>query len=55
MIRNDQVEFEAALTFATNAGNLRLELSDYLENPQNAKKKVVEKKAPAETEIEIER
>ena len=54
MIRNDQVEFETALTFATNAGNLRLELADYLDNPQGARKKAAEKK-PSETEIEIER
>jgi twitching motility protein PilT len=50
MIRNDSVEFEAALSYSTNAGNLRLELADYLENPRGhaARKK-------QETEIEIER
>jgi twitching motility protein PilT len=47
LIRNDVVEFDTALTFATNAGNLRLELSDYLEGGGGKKK-------PA-TEIEIER
>ena len=30
--------FEAALGFATNAGNLRLEMQDYLEDPRNKKK-----------------
>jgi twitching motility protein PilT len=48
LIRNDVVEFETALTYATNAGNLRLELADYLEGGGATKKK------PA-TEIEIER
>ena len=51
MIRNDQVDFEAALSYSTNAGNLRLELTDYLENTRNA----APKKKPGETEIEIER
>ncbi|HSY33885.1 MAG TPA: PilT/PilU family type 4a pilus ATPase [Verrucomicrobiae bacterium] len=48
LIRNDIVEFETAMTYATNAGNLRLELSDFLEGGGAIKKK------PA-TEIEIER
>ena len=48
LIRNDVVEFEIAMTYATNAGNLRLELSDYLEGGGATKKK------PA-TEIEVER
>ena len=34
MIRNGQVDFEAALSYSTNAGNLRLELADFLENPR---------------------
>jgi twitching motility protein PilT len=49
MIRNDQVDLEAALSYSTNAGNLRLELADYLENPGKTPKK------KSETEIEIER
>jgi twitching motility protein PilT len=52
MIRNGQVDFEAALSYSTNAGNLRLELADYLENPRAT---AVAKKKPGETEIEIER
>jgi len=48
LIRNDVVEFETAMTYATNAGNLRLELADFLEGGGATKKK------PA-TEIEIER
>jgi twitching motility protein PilT len=51
MIRNGQVDFEAALSYSTNAGNLRLELADFLENPRAG----AAKKKPSETEIEIER
>jgi twitching motility protein PilT len=36
-IRSGVVDFETALGFATNAGNLRLELQDYLEDPKNRK------------------
>jgi twitching motility protein PilT len=46
LIRNGVVDFEVALTYSTNAGNLRLELADYLEGAATKKK-------PA-TEIEIE-
>jgi twitching motility protein PilT len=52
MIRTGQVDFEAALSYSTNAGNLRLELADFLENPRAA---AAPKKKPSETEIEIER
>lgn len=38
MIRGDLVEFETALGFATNPGNLRLEMQDYLEDPRSRKK-----------------
>src|SRR6202790_1609614 len=47
LIRNGVVDFETALTYSTNAGNLRLELADYLESGGSRKK-------PA-TEMEIER
>src|ERR1700704_2563118 len=47
LIRNGIVDFDTALTYSTNAGNLRLELADYLEGAASKKK-------PA-TEIEIER
>ena len=52
LIRNGIVDFETGLTYSTNAGNLRLELADYIENPQSA---VLAKKAPEATEVEIER
>lgn len=34
-IRAGLVDFQTGLTFATNAGNLRLELADYVENARN--------------------
>jgi twitching motility protein PilT len=49
-IREGIVEFDTALTYATNAGNLRLELADFLENPKNRAPK-----SNQATEIEIER
>jgi twitching motility protein PilT len=52
LIRNGIVDFETGLTYSTNAGNLRLELADYLENPGSA---APAKKASQATEIEIER
>ncbi len=51
LIRNGIVDFETALSYSTNAGNLRLELADYLENPH----KTAPAKSKATTEIEIER
>ena len=50
MIRTDVIDFEVGLSYASNAGNLRLELADYLENPKAPKKK-----SSDATEIEIER
>jgi twitching motility protein PilT len=52
MIRNGTVDFETGLTYSTNAGNLRLELADYIENPKNAPAK---RPAGQMTEVEIER
>jgi twitching motility protein PilT len=49
-IRDGLVDFETALGFATNAGNLRLELQDYLDDPKNRKAR-----ASQATEVEIER
>jgi twitching motility protein PilT len=51
MIREGLVDFEVALGYSTNAGNLRLEMQDYLEDPKNRKAQTRGK----ETEIEIER
>jgi twitching motility protein PilT len=51
-IRNGIVDYETGLTYSTNAGNLRLEMADYLENPRNGSS--VSKSADR-VELEIER
>ena len=50
MIREGLVDFETGLSYATNAGNLRLQLADYLDETRRSRKAV-----ERETEIEIER
>ncbi len=35
LIRAGIVDFETALSYSTNAGNLRLEMADYLDGSQN--------------------
>jgi twitching motility protein PilT len=50
MIREGAVDFETGMSFATNAGNLRLQLADYLEDTKHGRKT-----RERETEIEIER
>jgi twitching motility protein PilT len=53
LIRAGVVDFETGLTFSTNAGNLRLEMADYLDERSNQKEKASN---PNETvDIEIER
>jgi twitching motility protein PilT len=49
-IRNGVVDFEAGMSYATNAGNLRLDLTDFLEGTGRHTKPGLR-----ETEIEIER
>ena len=51
LIRSDMVEFETGMSYATNAGNLRLEMADFLEQAQTN----VPAGNPSGTEIEIER
>jgi twitching motility protein PilT len=51
-IRQGLVDFETALSYSSNAGNLRLELQDFLDDPKN--RKALPRGAQA-TEIEIER
>ena len=51
-IRQGLVDFETALSYASNAGNLRLELQDYLDDPTNRK---APPRGAQSTEIEIER
>jgi twitching motility protein PilT len=52
LIRDGIVDFETGLTYSTNAGNLRLELADYADNPGNT---APAKKVQEMAEIEIER
>src|ERR1700722_19645432 len=52
MIRTGVVDLETGLQFATNAGNMRLELADYLENPNVAAKPRVKQERLTELEVE---
>jgi twitching motility protein PilT len=52
LIRAGVVDFETGMGYATNAGNLRLEMADYLDSQGNRKAKPVS--SPI-TELEIER
>jgi twitching motility protein PilT len=52
MIRTGVVDFETGLQFATNPGNMRLELADYLENPNVAAKPRVKQERLTELEVE---
>ena len=52
MIRTGVVDFETGLQFATNAGNMRLELADYLENPNSGAKPRVKRERLTEIEVE---
>jgi len=59
LIRAGIVEFETGLTYSTNAGNLRLEMADFLEERQHPNRTAASR-PPAHdpnrtTEIEIER
>jgi twitching motility protein PilT len=49
-IRSGIVDFDAGMSYATNAGNLRLDLTDFLEGTQRQTRPMLR-----ETELEIER
>ncbi len=51
MIRKGAIDIETGMSFATNAGNLRLQLADYLDDPRPSRNRAPER----ETELEIER
>jgi twitching motility protein PilT len=59
LIRAGVVDFETGLTYSTNAGNLRLEMADFLEERQHPNRPAASKPAAQDpnrtTEIEIER
>lgn len=52
LIREGVVDFNTGMTFATNAGNLRLELADFLDDAQNRRTSTDQAQA---VEVEIER
>jgi twitching motility protein PilT len=52
LIREGIVDADTGLTFATNAGNLRLELADFLEEARNRRGPAQQSEA---VEVEIER
>jgi len=52
-IRDAVIDFETGMAFSTNAGNLRLELADFLEGANRGAAK--SRPSLQETEIEIER
>ncbi|MGA2810183.1 MAG: PilT/PilU family type 4a pilus ATPase [Candidatus Acidiferrum sp.] len=58
-IRDGVVDFEVGLTYSTNAGNLRLELADFLDGQKKPLPGLHQgsavKPAASETEVEIER
>jgi len=51
MIREGVIEFDTGMSYATNAGNLRLQLADYIDEARNTSRAAPER----ETELEIER
>jgi len=51
-IREGLIDFETGMTFSTNAGNLRLEMADFLDNPRN---RPTVKASPEPVEVEFER
>jgi twitching motility protein PilT len=57
LIRAGIVDFETGLTYSTNAGNLRLEMADFLESTPKrpAASKPAVHDPNSTTEIEIER
>lgn len=52
LIRSGTVDFEMGMQFATNPGNMRLEMSDYLDNPNIAAKPKLKEERLTELEVE---
>ena len=51
LIRSGEIDLETGMTYATNAGNLRLELTDFLEAPTD--ERPAEVKQEQESELEL--
>jgi twitching motility protein PilT len=52
MIRADLIDFETGMSYATNAGNLRLQLQDWLEESKRLRRAVPLQEQDSELEIE---
>jgi Tfp pilus assembly ATPase PilU len=55
LIREGGITIEAGLTYATNAGNLRLQISDLVEAQEKAQEQQAAAGAAKDGEFEIER
>lgn len=55
LVRSEVIDMETAMAFATNAGNLRLELADFVEGKPKVKTAAPPVRDANATEIEIER
>lgn len=55
MVRDGVIEMETALSYATNAGNLQLEMADLLGDTPKKEPPPKEEESGGETELEIER
>jgi len=55
MIRSAVIDIETGLAFATNSGNLRLELSHFMENSGDERDAPSSDNLSVEMELEIER
>src|SRR5437660_3652481 len=55
LIRSDIVEFEAGMSYSTNAGNLRLELADFIASAPPSQQSLSPEKTAGQPEPEIER
>ena len=51
LIRSGVINLETGMTYATNAGNLRLEIADFIENAPKAKEKMGHREQESELEI----
>jgi twitching motility protein PilT len=55
MVRDGVIEMKTALSYASNAGNLQLEMADLLGDAPKEEAPAKEEEGGGETELEIER
>ena len=53
LIRTGVIDFETGMTYATNPGNLRLEMADYLDEAANGKPALAGAHASQDPELEL--